>query len=347
MIFLAAFLVVFLAFAIWLLPAIKFFGELKSSKAACSSKTQSIANCDVQSFRCENPRATLIIVPGLHPSGIHDRRFQAFAKACASAGFYVLAPDIEEFRNFRITPASVQIIVQLIEELSANARKNVGVLGISYALGPVFAAAAKTKINFIVGIGGFYTLEPALRFTITGRRNEQHTRRKSQSWGRLVLISNLVDRISPPADKELLNEIVWALLKSDHQKADGLSPQLSEAGKKVLDEILNGPASDDDSKLLEIIPIVKQLSSEVSPSVLVNEIDPKVRFYLLHGISDNIIPFEETEDLTRELRKRNHAVRTCITNSLTHVDPVHRLTDAWGLLKLLIWTRRLISEASR
>src|SRR5262249_46888629 len=163
--------------------------------------------------------------------------------------------------------------------------KNVGVLGISYALGPVFAAAAKTKIDFIVGIGGFYTLEPALRFTITGRRNEQQARRKSQSWGRLVLISNLVDRISPSTDKELLNEIVWALLKSDQRKADELIPKLSVPGKKVFDEILHGPLNDEESKLLGIIPVVQQLSSEVSPSVLLNQIDSKVRAYLLHGIS--------------------------------------------------------------
>src|SRR5262249_53676204 len=121
---------------------------------------------------------TIVMVPGLHPHGIHDRRFRTLATILAEAGFHVLATDIPEFRSFEMTTSVLRILPTVLNRLENHvpeqAFRNLGMLSISYGAGPVFEFASNRKVDFIVSIGGYCDLAQTLKFSLTS----------AESWGR-------------------------------------------------------------------------------------------------------------------------------------------------------------------
>lgn len=311
----------------------------------------------VQIFRPDRKtHATLILVPGLHPLGIHDERFQSFATSLAESGFLVVAPDVMEFRRFQITPNAVELISKLVQALPtiapAESLRNTGLLGISYGGGPVLVAASrkdvKDKIHFVVSIGGYFNLLHAMEYSVTGKHREGWTAPPpAHQWGRMIFALNHLEYLAPPTDEPLLRQILILHLNLKEQEAKEYELALSSHGKEFLEEVLNGLSDSEMNRFKKMVELHAEVSKQLSPEYAVSKLSSDLRIYLLHGPSDSLIPSAETEELNEALRKQNHKrTDSLITMSLNHVDPAQK--ESWmDQIRLLLWGRKLLSEASR
>jgi hypothetical protein len=346
-------------FLLWILPAIRFQADLQKRLNGSSTKTSrseiriTEANLRAHVYRpSKDSHSTLILLPGLHPQGIEDSRFSALAEACAGAGFHVIAPDIVEFRNFRITPETVDLltrfIVALPHHVSERSVERLGVLGISYAAGPAFLVSAqpevKNKIHFIVSIGGYYNLTDATEFALTGHYRKVSFRMPHQ-WGRLIFALRNLEKLGPQKDLPLLRESLRLRLSLREKEAAEKEEGLTIEGKQFLHEVLEGLSPKEAARFIRILHEYDPLMMNLSPESILPKLDSDLQIYLLHGQSDDLIPFEETLRFEQALKRFGHGpVRSLVTASLTHVD-VKSSEDFWEAAKLLIWIRAFLGEA--
>jgi hypothetical protein len=193
--------------AAWLRPSACFLADTRSAPPFfCSVPPPSRserhvpeAGFTVHLYQPARPaHSTLVLVPGLHPLGVADERFQGFAAACAGAGFLVLAPDVAEFRAFRIEATVVDRLARLVHalprHLPASALENVGLFGISYAGGPVLMAAARPDVaralHFVGAFGGYYDLAHAVDFAVTGAHPAAAELPPPHQWARMVFVAH-------------------------------------------------------------------------------------------------------------------------------------------------------------
>lgn len=260
---------VLLCGVIWLFPANRFLRKYERRLAAEGTKPKrverKIGDVTVHLYDpAGKSGTTLILVPGLHPNGIHDNRFIAFAETCAEAGFHVVAPDIPEFRNFKITNESVAILRSVIEEIR-DPQKTTGMLGISYGAGPVFLIAADQKLDYVVSIGGYYNLSHAIEYSFTGA-HPGGAQRETHEWGRLIFALNHLDQLAASDDLEIFRKSLALRLDLKEKEAELLEQSLSSAGKKLMHGILAGLAPVQQKTFEEVLRKREKEAFELSSS---------------------------------------------------------------------------------
>ncbi len=113
-----------------------------------------------------------MLVPGVVPEGKDDPRLVALAQTLARARFAVLVPDIASLRAQKVGPEDARAIAAAITWLASCGTPSVGVMAISYAVGPAILAAlgpqAAPRVRFLVAIGGYYDLTAVVTFFTTG-----------------------------------------------------------------------------------------------------------------------------------------------------------------------------------
>jgi len=359
-------LVAFLALAvlaasvIWLYPSVRFIRLTQKGSYSPSSRFAEGPQIEIPeagiSIRLygdlKSCTSALVLLPGLHPSGIEDPRYQAFAQTCARAGFLVVAPDVQAFRQVRIEPQTVDQLSQLMESLPAyvntRALQKIGLFGVSYAAGIAFLIAAKKpkKIHFLVSVGGYCDLSRTIDFGLTGFHpdRKQIASQPPQDWIRMIFVFNFSEKLIPPADRKLLHEILLLRLNIREEKAKEMESGLSREGKQLLSFILNGIPESEFERFRDVLRGHADFFRNLSPEPLLSALDPDLHIILLHGKTDDLIPYEETLELRRRLSGHPH-VHTCVTSSLTHVD-VKGAEDLLGAFRLFLWVRTLLSEVT-
>lgn len=339
------FLFVLLCGLMWLAPAYRFLRKYEQRLATGSGGSRhterKVGGVTLHLYDSPDARTTLIVVPGLHPKGIYDHRFVAFAETCAEAGFRVVAPDLPEFRNFKITNESVQILRFVLNEVR-DPGKTTGMLGISYGAGPVFLLAAEQKLDYIISIGGYYNLSHAIEYALTAT-HPGSIKRETHEWGRLIFALNHMDQFAPSADLEILRESLIMRLDLKEKEAEVLEKGLSGAGKDFMQGILEGLSADQRKACDEILKQREKEAFEFSPQRVLCGVDRSTRVYLIHGTGDKAVPYEETLELETGLKETGFQPHCLITHGLTHVD-LMKFASIWELLKLLRWERLLLRE---
>lgn len=121
------------------------------------------------------PRAVLL-VPGLHPSGIEEVRFVELARQLAASGVTVVAADIPELKQFAIGPAVTDVIEQATAWLAAQSEfapdGRVGLVGSSFSGGLALVAAGRPtlrdRVAFVASLGGHDDLARVFKYLCTG-----------------------------------------------------------------------------------------------------------------------------------------------------------------------------------
>jgi pimeloyl-ACP methyl ester carboxylesterase len=295
-------------------------------------------------------RSTLILVPGLHPDGIFDRRMQAFAQACARAGFQVVAPDIEDFRNLNLTTHSIDLLGLLLNALPgylpSSTLNNIGMLGISYGAGPVFLTASQnksvTKVHFLIAIGGYGDFERSLLFATTGIYGTHF--RKTQEYGRAIFALNHLEEFVRPENRDHIRDILLSKLPSAKQEAHLSGNKLPSTEQQFLKEVRDGFSDTNLRTTYAILERNRELWKHLSPITALNDLDPATRIYLIHGRNDDLVPYEETEEMARILQSRKFfSMHALTTASLSHVD-IQRSNDLIGYVRLLFWLGSVLKE---
>ena len=296
----------------------------------------------------EPARAAMVLVPGVAHQGKDDPRLVAFANTLTRARFEVLVPNLGGLRDLKVSAEDIHAIADASLYLARldDGRRPLGVTAISYAAGPAVAAlfepGVEEGVDFALAIGGYHDLEAVLTFFTTGyyreaRRAWHH--RSPNAYGKWMFVRSNAGRLESRRDRVLLSAMAGRKLDDLSADVSDLAADLGAEGRAVWALLEN---RDPDR--------VPALIAALSPGVVedIRRLDLKrrdlarlgVRFILVHGRDDSIIP--ETESMGLGAALAPGRAELFILDSLDHVDPKPTgLADKIRLLRAIYWVLEL------
>ena len=279
-------------------------------------------------YRADDPRAGLVLVPGVTLLGKEDPRLIAFAQALARAHFEVLVPDLPGLKNLRVCADDAGTIADALSALSlhraAQGNTTVGLIAICYSTGPAMIALLDERIRgvaqFMLAIGGYYDIEAVIGFITTGRyRNPvdgTECHRVPDEYGKWVFAISNADALENEQDRELLDSMARRRLDDDKADISDLASGLSDEGRRVYALLEN---RDPERVAALIASLPRHVVDEIAKLDLKRRdfSGLEMRFILIHGNDDAIIPETESIALARALPGAD----VFILNSMRHVDP--------------------------
>ena len=292
-------------------------------------------------------RRAVLLVSGLHRSGIDEPRLVHFARQLSSDDLAIVTPDIPQLSNFEITPAITDAIeraaVWVASESGLADEGKVGMMGVSFSGGLSLVAAGRPsltgRVAYVFALGAHDDLPRVLRYLCTGleparRQGDATTYRSPHDYGVAVILLGVADHLVPPVQVEPLQTAVRnylaASVTDSVDKVQGarefaavrdLAATLAEPSATIVREITNRDVAHLGPRLLPYIGFYggdPALSPSKSPK-------PSAPVFLLHGTEDNVIPAIESEYLADDLR--GHApVRLLLSGLISHAQavwPVH------------------------
>ncbi len=272
--------------------------------------------------------AGMVLVPGVARKGKDDPRLVAFATTLARARFMVLVPDLPRLRDLRVGPEDAIPIAAAARYLGGRqtGQGSVGMTAVSYAVGPavlaLFEPGMVEKVDFVLAIGGYYDMTAVITFITTGYYREGESRawryRRANDYGKWAFVRGNAGRLDSAADRALLTEMAERKLDHPETYIDDLVAQLGREGKSVHALLVNGDP--------ELVPaLMAALPPPIAADITALDLARRevaslgVRFVLVHGHDDPIIPETESMALAHALASRGSEL--FLLDSLNHVDP--------------------------
>jgi hypothetical protein len=242
-------------------------------------------------------RAGVVLVPGLTPDGRDDRRLVAFAYTLARAQFEVVVPELSGMRSLQVTARDAEPIADAVRYLDERGVRPLGVAAVSFAVGPAVIAlqepAAEGKVDFFLGIGGYYDLAALITYVTTGfyrpSENESWRYRQPKAYGKWVFVLTNADRLADPGDRTRLSEMARRKLADADADVTDLAIGLGREGQSVYALITNGDPERVGTLIDDLPPGVRQ---EIERLDLrrrdLSRLDTD--FLLIHDADDRTIP---------------------------------------------------------
>jgi pimeloyl-ACP methyl ester carboxylesterase len=260
----------------------------------------------------------LVIVPGAAQLGKDDPRLIGFASALARAGFIVLVPDIESQRALQVGPDNITDVADAIDWM-AGKLKRVGVAAISYAVGPTVLAGLREsdKLNFLVGVGGYYDLDAVISFFTTGWYLEggEWQKRRPNAYGKWVFVKSNAARFWDSGDRTLLELMANLRMADANAPIDALAQRLTPTGRSISDLLANTEH--------ERVPgLIDGLPPDIRDDIRALDLKGrdlsglKAHLLLIHGRDDAIVPAGES----RKLAAAVPSASLFIVDDLVHAD---------------------------
>ncbi len=291
------------------------------------------------------PQTGVLLVPGIAPAGKSDRRLVALARTLARSGFTVLVPDIPGFRSFRLSALDVRLIGDAFDYFSKRPDRTDsvnGICAISFAVGPAVLAAlrpgTRDGVSFIIGVGGYYDLAEVVTFSTTGRFRQpgaQRWERLSPSvYGQALLAMSNAPLLPEASDRRALTGFGWDLLRgqSEEEAFIGGVLHLESEGEALLALITNRNP-ERTGLLMSRLPEPVQLQIAALNPATHDLSGLKARLILLHGRSDNVIPYTQSLALAGAVAPAQ--ARLFLIDGLAHVDLKPKRRDLPVLLDFI------------
>lgn len=277
----------------------------------------------------EPPLAGIVLVPGVVSAGKDDARLVALANTLARLRFAVLTPDLVGPRQLQVRSKDVREVADAFAYLVSRPELvpggRAGIAGFSYGAGPVVLAGLepdiREQVRFILAMGGYYNLESLVTYFTTGYFRDETTGRwrhlSPRPYALRVFGLSNTDLLIRDKDRQRLRASLWDI--DDIDNNGGMTP-------------LTGLAPDAaalQNLLINEDPVrVPALMDRLSPSMRaeLEGINPaghdlsglRAQVILLHGRSDNIIPYTESVALARVLPSTQ--VNLFLIDGFAHVD---------------------------
>ncbi len=293
--------------------------------------------------------AGLVVVPGVARAGKDDPRLVAFARSLARARFVVLVPDIANLRELKVSPEDTREVAEGVRHLAGQipneAEARVGLVAISYAVGPAILAAreedTRARVRFVLAIGGYYDIQATVTFFTTGffRERDEWRYQEPNAYGKWLFVRANAEHVADLGDRTKLVSMAERKLADPTADVDDLVQRLESEGQRINDLLANRDP--------EAVPkLIAALPAQVRANLIA--LDPKqqglsrldARLFLIHGRDDRIIPYSESEALHAAAHPGTSELY--LVDSLAHVD----LTAAGvpDILRLWRATYRLLGE---
>ncbi len=309
-------------------------------------------------------RRAVTLVPGVHMDGIRETRLVGMAEDLAASGFSVLTVSTPDLQQFRITPASTDIIEDAAKWLANQTGTSVGMLGISFSGGLSVVAAGRPElrdhVSFVMSFGGHGDMRRVMRYIAGGSApampdvtaaerlvpGADHLSIKPpHDYAVAVVLLGLVDRLVPRDQVDALRRGILTFLSAssltlvdmsraeiEFQRARDLASTLPEPSRTLMTHVNNraveklGPV---------LLPVVDGLTTENGDPAMSPERSPApaAPLFLLHGSEDTVIPSVETVLLATAFRDKTE-VHALLSGLITHaeVDRAPTMTEMWRLV---------------
>jgi hypothetical protein len=248
----------------------------------------------------DRPETGILLLPGVAAAGKGDRRLVALARTDA---------------------------YKHLSTRSQGLRERSGILAISFAVGPAVLAALQPEIRhrvrFIVGVGGYYDLDQVITFVTTGYFRKPGTQTWEQlspsAHGQVLLTLSNAQRLPSASDRSALSTFAWDILQGRAQEGSlmGGVLHLQPEGQSLLEVITNRNPERTPDLIRRLPPPMQANMAALNPAA--HDLSRlKARLILLHGRSDNVIPF--TESLALAGAVPSQQANLYLIDGLAHVD---------------------------
>lgn len=302
----------------------------------------------------------VLVVPGVHAGGIDEPRLIQFARDLASMGRDVIAAELPDLKEYRITPRTTDMIedagLWLATRSGLADDGRIGIAGISFAGGLSIVAATRPALQnhvaFVMSFGGHGDLPRTLEYLCTGVQPDGN-RRPPHDYGVAIILLGVADRVVPANQVPALRSAILAFLHASHmdmwdkaqaqlefEKATRLAESLEEPSRTLMNYV----NARDVARLGPIVlPHTREMGGDASLSPA-KAPAPTFAVYLLHGTDDNVIPAVESALLAETFRERGVDVRQLATPLITHaeVDRSAAAAAVWDLVQF--WAHLLDEE---
>jgi len=286
----------------------------------------------------EPPRAGIVLVPGLTPRGRDDARIVAFAETLARARFEVIVPDLPGMRALQVTADDVPAIADAAAWLDERGGgRPLGIAAVSFAVGPGVLALSEPpaagRVDFFLGIGGYYDLEALIGYITTGfyqrHRGADWAWRPPKAYGRWVFVLSNAERLAG-VDRKTLEEMARRKLDDPDADVSDLAATLGPDGRSVYALVMNADP-DRVAALIRDLPPGVRIEMDRLDLRRRDLASPGVTFVLIHDRDDRIIPADQSEDLAAALAPGR--ARTFIVGGLDHAQMDRPgIADTLGLI---------------
>lgn len=297
-------------------------------------------------YQPSTTRAGVLLVPGAAEKGKDDPRLVAFANSLARAGFKVFAPNLPEIQQFHLGPENVRELLaafQHFESLFGQEKHYpIGMAAFSYAAGPAILASlgAKTgkRVDFVISVGGYYSIDHVLRFMTTGSYDIDGKQEyiKPRPYGRLVFVSSQMDFISKQ-DRAVFERMIERLKDDPDAPLESFAAELDEEGRAIFRFLENR----DPSRVAELIQALPKAVRDNLASLDPSRHDLSqlhARLILIHGRYDDMIPYSESLILSTAAPRAS----AYIVKGLEHVDIPPGIRDRftmWRAVRAILGLR--------
>jgi pimeloyl-ACP methyl ester carboxylesterase len=321
---------------------------------------EDLGGMQVRIYRSEGrsrraPRATFLVAQGLHYAAADDPRMDRFCRILTAAGHQVVVPYIPDYLALVPTERAKADFARAFDALPrwTEAARRPIVFSISFGslLAFALAAARGDAIERLIVFGGYADLGQTLRFSLTGEVPGGRAAVRDP-LNQPVVLMNLLDHIEPPvpaADRAALIdgwrryvERTWGRmeLKADRRfaaVAESLAPSVPEAVRELY---LVGTGARPGAAALALPALARFDGRALDPSPYLPRITGRVD--LVHGIDDDVIPYEHAHRLAAGLSRAE--VRVHLTGMYGHTGAARPpLSAAARELVTLVCVLRLLA----
>jgi len=283
---------------------------------------------------------SVLLVPGLHFLGPRDVRLDRFARVLAHAGFLVLTPFLPSYLRLVVKPSVLDETEAALDALLAHPERPSGqapgMMSISFGSMPALRVAARRGDDLanVLIFGGFADFRRTLRFALRGEGE-----RANDPLNAPAVVTNLLpfldaaDGIEGDADRERVAQRMLAYCARTwgrpEMKVERAYVAVAEAEAGELEA---GPLRTLFLRACRVEPGIEEIIERalVRAGDHFDWIDPRPHFgkiarpvTLVHGVTDDVIPFEEGRALLEALSPHTRT-RLLLTGLYghTHVDGV-------------------------
>ena len=283
-------------------------------------------------------RAGIVLVPGLTPAGKDDPRLVDLARTLARVDFRVLVPDVPGFRSYRLRAKDVEVLVDALLLLPTLPRMRtdtpLGIGGFSYSVGPAVVAAldprVREQVDFVVGVGGYHDLRRLIAYYTTGEHRRDGNAPTYYDKGKWIFAMGIADRLPSSSDGLTIETMARRRILADDDQGDIVIPADLSPGGAALLELLTNTTPERVPELLARLP--ESLKQEITALNPAEQNLPGIhaRLILLHGRSDDIIPYTESVAMAEAVP--DGQAQLFLIDGLAHVE----LEPAWGDVDILL-----------
>jgi dienelactone hydrolase len=293
----------------------------------------------------------ILLLPGVHPSGIDEPRLIAFARELAASGHPTLTAESEDLTRYSITARTTDLIEDAAlwwsREPEAAPDARIGIIGISFAGGLAIVAAGRPALRdraaFVLSIGGHGDLPRTLRYLSSGIQPDG-TYRAPHDYGVAIVLLGTASRVVPSAETGPLREAVLAYLEASRlDLLDKTAAARAFARARELAAALPEPARTlagyvNARDVAHLGPLLASHAAALGADPALSPdrgAPPACPVFLLHGTDDNVVPALESAWLARTLSDRGVRVRFLATPLLTHAVVEHDVppSSIWALVR--------------